>query len=76
MRAFDRQAGGDHYKDMPIQPAEFIHTNGIGYMEGNVIKYVCRHRRKNGIEDLRKAVHYLEMLIELENKSGCAEKKD
>jgi hypothetical protein len=60
------QQGGTHYKDFPIQPVEYIHKNGIGYMEGNVIKYVSRHKSKNGKEDLLKAIHYLEMLIELE----------
>lgn len=60
------QEGGQHYKGMSIQPAEFIHANAIPYLEGNVIKYVCRHREKGGIEDLRKAQHYLELLIHFE----------
>lgn len=60
------QEGGNHYKAMKIQPVEFIHENGIGYLEGNVIKYVCRHRQKGGIEDLRKAQHYIELLIHQE----------
>ena len=60
------QEGGSHYKAMKIQPVEFIHENGIGYLEGNVIKYVCRHRQKGGIEDLRKAQHYIELLIHQE----------
>lgn len=64
--AFRRQEGGEHYKDQAIQPVEYIHANGIGYFEGNVIKYVTRWRQKGGIEDLKKAQHYLEMLIELE----------
>ena len=59
----DRQEGGDHYQ-LPIQPIEYIYKNKLGYMEGNVIKYVTRHESKNGAEDLRKAIHYLEMLIE------------
>ena len=63
------QVGGSHYKGFTIQPAEFIHRNGLGFLEGNVIKYVCRHLAKNGETDLRKAIHYLEMLIELEYKS-------
>lgn len=62
----DIQEGGDHYKKMPIQSVEFIYKNGIPYIEGNVIKYVCRHRDKNGIEDLKKAKHYLELLIDME----------
>lgn len=66
--ALQRQEGGAHYKDMAIQPVEYIHANGIGYFEGNVIKYVTRWRAKNGVEDLRKARHYLDLLIELEAK--------
>lgn len=62
------QVGGDHYKSCAIQPIEFIHANGIGFAEGNVIKYVARWRAKGGIEDLRKARHYLDLLIDLESK--------
>lgn len=53
----------DHYTQFKIQPAVFIGENNIGYFEGNVIKYVCRYQKKNGIEDLKKARHYLDMLI-------------
>jgi len=53
---------------MAIQPVEFIYANGIGYFEGNVIKYVCRWRKKAGIADLEKARHYIDLLIELERK--------
>ena len=66
MTALTEQVGGDHYKSLAIQPVEFIHRNGIGFIEGNVIKYVCRYRAKSGIADLKKARHYLDMLIELE----------
>jgi len=66
--ALKEQVGGGHYKDMVIQPVEFIHRNRIGYMEGNAIKYLCRWRSKNGIEDLKKAKHYIELLIALESK--------
>ena len=62
------QVGGDHYKDLRIQPVEYIHANGIGYFEGNVIKYVTRWRAKGGIKDLEKAKHYIELLIGLETK--------
>lgn len=64
MSALDKQVAGNHYSDMAIQPAEFIIKNKISFCEGNVIKYVCRHKAKNGIEDLKKARHYLDMLIE------------
>ena len=60
------QVGGQHYKNMSIQPVEYIHRNGIGFIEGCVIKYVSRWRSKNGVEDLRKARHFLDMLIEME----------
>jgi hypothetical protein len=66
--ALDIQVAGDHYKSLTIQPVEFIHANGIGYFEGNVIKYVTRWRNKNGIKDLEKAKHYIDLLIELESK--------
>jgi hypothetical protein len=66
MSALQRQEGGSHYKDMAIQPVEFILRNGIGFAEGNVIKYVSRWRAKGGVEDLKKARHYLDLLIEAE----------
>lgn len=66
VRALDTQEGGNHYKSLKIQPVEYIHANGIGYFEGCVIKYVTRWRSKNGIEDLRKARHFIDLLIELE----------
>lgn len=66
-----RQVGGSHYKDFKIQPVEFIVANDIGFLEGNVIKYLCRWRAKNGPQDLEKALHYVEILIEMEKKRGC-----
>ena len=67
--ALDIQVAGNHYKDLAIQPVEYIHANNIGYFEGNVIKYVSRWRAKNGIKDLEKAKHYIELLIELEERT-------
>lgn len=64
--ALDVQVGGDHYKSLAIQPVEYIHANKIGYFEGNVIKYVTRWRAKNGVADLEKAKHYIDLLVELE----------
>ena len=64
MSALDKQEGGTHYKDMPIQPIDYIVKNGLGFREGNVIKYVTRHQSKNGAEDIKKAIHYLEMILE------------
>jgi hypothetical protein len=66
MSASKSQVAGSHYKDFAIQPAEFIHRNRIGFLEGNVIKYVCRHGSKNGRQDIEKAIHYLQLLIEWE----------
>ena len=65
-KASSQQIGGDHYKDFAIQPAEFIHRNGLGFLAGNVIKYVCRHGKKGGLQDLEKARHYIDLLIEWE----------
>ena len=66
--ALDKQVAGSHYKDLPIQPVEYIHANNLGYCEANVVKYVSRWRKKNGIADLEKAKHYIELLIELETR--------
>jgi len=67
--ALRSQEGGDHYKKMNIQPAEFIHENRIPYLEGCAIKYLCRHRDKGGAEDLRKAKHYIDIILDLEYKA-------
>lgn len=60
------QVGGQHYRKLAIQPWDFIAANNLGFFEGSVISYVTRWRDKGGVEDLRKAVHYLQKLIELE----------
>ncbi len=60
----DKQVGGNHYTKMKIQPITFIVENGIPYREANAIKYICRHKDKNGRQDIEKAIHYLEMLLE------------
>lgn len=65
MKALKTQIGGEHYQ-LPIQPIEFIHKNQLGFEVGNIIKYLCRFKRKNGKEDLLKARHYLDLLIEFE----------
>jgi hypothetical protein len=61
--AMTKQVGGTHYKDMAIQPVTFIIANGLDFCQGNIIKYTCRYKQKNGVEDLRKVIHYAEMLI-------------
>ena len=64
MSALDVQVGGDHYKSMAIQPITFITENNIPYCEGSAIKYLCRWRAKGGVDDLRKAKHYTDLLLE------------
>ncbi len=66
MSALDKQVDGDHYKNQAIQPVEYIHANNLDFFEGNVVKYVTRWRNKNGLADLEKAKHYIELLIQLE----------
>ena len=66
--ALEIQVDGDHYKDMKIQVVEFCHANQIPFMEGAAIKYLCRWRKKNGLRDLLKARHMIDLLIEMEEK--------
>ena len=65
-KAIEKQVGGNHYSRYKIQPVDFIIANKLDWCESNVIKYITRWRNKNGVEDLRKAAHYIEMLIERE----------
>lgn len=57
------QIGGNHYNNKKIQPIDYILENNLPYCEGNVIKYVTRHKDKNGAEDIRKAIHYLRFIL-------------
>lgn len=66
--ALDVQVGGGHYKDLPIQPIEYCMANGLDACQSSVVRYVTRFRQKGGIEDLQKAKHYLDLLIEFETK--------
>lgn len=66
--ANDRQVGGDHYKKKAIQPWDFITENNIPYLEGNIVRYLARWRDKGGIDDLRKAQHYLQKVVENEER--------
>ena len=68
IKASKTQIGGNHYSDMAIQPTEFIHKNNLSFIQGNIIKYVCRYKSKGGIEDLNKAKHYIDLLIEFEEE--------
>ena len=66
--ANESQIGGIHYKRHAIQPWDYIAANELDYFQGNIVKYVTRHKYKDGIEDLKKAMHYLQKLIELEKE--------
>ena len=63
-KPYKKQVGGSHYKDMVMQPSEFINKNGLQFAEGSAIKYICRHAAKGKIQDIQKAIHYLEMIID------------
>lgn len=65
-RPLETQIGGKHYKDYKIQPIEYSMANGLNYCQSNVVKYITRYPDKNGLEDLLKAIHNIEILIELE----------
>lgn len=69
-----QQVGGGHYKDKAIQPWDYIAANNLGYFEGNIVKYVSRWQLKGGVDDLRKARHYLDKLIELIDSDSDAQK--
>ncbi len=70
------QHGGDHYKKKVIEPWDFIEANGIGFLDGNAIKYLTRWKDKNGIEDLKKARHYIDKLIEVESAKETPQSKE
>lgn len=69
MSAKDQQIGGSHYKNKGIQPIDYILSNNLGFCEGNIVKYITRYKDKNGVEDLKKAKHYIDFLIEHIEKS-------
>ena len=64
MSAYKKQIGGSHYKNMVVQPSEFINKNNLPFAEGNAIKYICRHKHKGERQDLEKAKHYIDMILE------------
>ena len=63
-KSLQEQVGGKHYSSMKIQPAEFINENRLLFAEGNAIKYICRQQSKGKEQDIKKAIHYLEMILE------------
>jgi hypothetical protein len=68
------QIAGTHYSEKSIQPWDYIVANQLGYLEGNIIKYISRYKEKGGIQDLRKAQHYIEKLIEVNTPTVIIEK--
>ena len=66
MRDNNNQIGGDHYKRCGIEPVEYIHANGLDFNEGSIVKYISRHRNKNGAEDIRKIKDYCDIILELD----------
>ena len=62
--SYDKQIGGSHYQGMRIQPSQFVIENKMLFPEGSAIKYICRHSKKDGKQDLLKAIHFIEMIIE------------
>lgn len=66
MSALDMQVSGDHYSKLKIQPIEFIQANDLDFFQGNIVKYATRHKDKNGVDDLRKVIHYAQLAIELQ----------
>lgn len=68
MSALDKQIGGSHYKNLAIQPIEFIYANDLGFIEGNICKYAARHKNKNGAQDVEKIIHYAKLLLQLDYK--------
>lgn len=73
MSALETQVGGTHYKNLLMQPVEFIHYNELGFLAGNVVKYISRYKAKGGAADVRKAIHYCELILKLEYDSDKAD---
>lgn len=69
-KSTDKQVGGSHYKDCSVQPVQYIMANKLNFCEGNVVKYVTRHRLKGAKNDLLKARHYIDLLLEIEYGEG------
>ena len=63
-KAYKKQVGGNHYQSMVMQPSEFINKNKLPFAEGSAIKYICRHTAKGKEQDIHKAIHYLEMILD------------
>jgi len=66
MTALDKQVGGNHYREKSIQPITYIHANNLSFCSGNVVKYITRYKDRGGADDVRKALHYCQLILELE----------
>ena len=73
-KASEKQIGGSHYKDCVIQPIDYIVKNNLDFLEGNVVKYITRHKEKDGPEDIKKVIHYAQLILEL--KYGIKKTKE
>jgi hypothetical protein len=62
--AYEKQVGGDHYKTLAIQPIDYIRQNHLGWCEGNIVKYITRHKQKGEAKDIEKVIHYAELILE------------
>lgn len=71
----ETQIGGNHYKTLKIQPIEYIIANDLGWCEGNIIKYISRWKQKNGVNDIKKVIHYAELLIQFEEQKDIDAKE-
>ena len=76
MSVWKKQIGGKHYIKYRIQPSQFVVENKLLYPEGSIIKYILRHQDKGGKEDLEKAKHFIDMIIERDYKIKNENKKD
>ena len=76
MSAYKKQIGGIHYSRFKVQPSKFINDNNLQFAEGNAIKYICRHAYKGGKQDLEKAKHYIDMIIERDYPTTPIKEKD
>lgn len=74
MKAIESQVGGSHYKDMAFQPIELIAALRCSFIQGCIIKYISRHKNKNGAQDIKKCIHYAQLAIELDDKRRCNDK--
>ena len=74
-QATQSPVGGDHYKNLPIQPIEYTVKNNLSFLQGNIVKYVTRYKNKNGLQDLQKAKHYIDLIIQFEYIDECKTKK-